>query len=413
MPERLHTVSASAFSGCTSLKTVTWSKYLQTIEANAFENTALTEIVFPESLTSIGAYAFAGIGTLENIVLPENLNTIGSAAFSDTGIQTLKLPKSVTTLGNGAWMNCAALREVQWDAALTKIPASTFEHCTALTQIELPDGIVEIGARAFSGNESLTNVTLPRTVRRIESAAFEGCRALTDILLWPDVEEIAADAFANCENLTIRGWKGSAAEKAATSQGVNFAAADQEISYTLNAAQDGYLVSGCDENTVLLVLPAVHNGLPVVGTAENAFANCKYLQEVRVEAESVYLQVCDGILMDAAGKTLLLYPARRAGADLVIDENVTAIADYAFAYCQNLRSITIGTQVETIGDHAFDAVNDALCLVVQDGSPAQLWASAHGVRYASESTSFTYRLEGDKAYITGYTGTLPETVVRQ
>lgn len=87
---------------------------------------------------------------------------------------------------------------------------------------------------------------------------------------------------------------------------------------------------------------------------------------------------------------------------MVIDENVTTIADYAFAYCQNLRSITIGTQVETIGDHAFEAVNDALCLVVQDGSPAQLWASAHGVRYAS--TSFTYRLEGDKAYITGYTG---------
>ena len=411
MPERLHTVSASSFSGCTSLKTVTWSKYLQTIEANAFENTALTEIIFPESLTRIGAYAFAGIGTLESIVLPENLNTIGSSAFSGTGIQTLKLPKSVTTLGNGAWMNCAALWEVQWDAAVTKIPASTFEHCTALTQIELPDGIVEIGARAFSGNESLTNVTLPRTVRRIESAAFEGCRALTDILLWPDVEEIAADAFANCENLTIRGWKGSAAEKAATSQGVNFAAADQEISYTLNAAQDGYLVSGCDENAVLLVLPAVHDGLPVVGTAENAFANCKYLQEVRVEAESVYLQVCDGILMDAAGKTLLLYPARRAGADLVIDENVTTIADYAFAYCQNLRSLTIGTQVEMIGNHAFDAVNDALCLVVQDGSPAQLWASAHGVRYASESTSFSYRLEGDKAYITGYTGTLPDVVV--
>lgn len=411
MPERLYTVSASAFSGCTSLKTVTWSKYLQTIEANAFENTALTEIIFPESLTRIGAYAFAGIGTLESIVLPENLNTIGSSAFSGTGIQTLKLPKSVTTLGNGAWMNCAALREVQWEAALTKIPVNTFEHCTALTQIELPDGIVEIGARAFSGNESMAKVTLPRTVRRIESAAFEGCSALTDILLWPDVEEIAADAFANCENLTIRGWKGSAAEKAATSQGVNFAAADQEISYTLNAAQDGYLVSGCDENAVLLVLPAVHNELPVVGTAENAFANCKYLQEVRVEAESVYLQVCDGVLLDAAGKTLLLYPARRAGTDFVIDENVTTIADYAFAYCQNLRSLTIGTQVEMIGDHAFDAVNDALCLVVQDGSPVQLWASAHGVRYASESTSFTYRLEGDKAYITGYTGTLPETVV--
>lgn len=115
--------------------------------------------------------------------------------------------------------------------------------------------------------------------------------------------------------------------------------------------------------------------------------------------------------MDATGKTLLLYPARRAGTDFVIDENVTTIADYAFAYCQNLRSLTIGTQVEMIGNHAFDAVNDALCLVVQDGSPAQLWASAHGVRYASESTSFSYRLEGDKAYITGYTGTLPDVVV--
>lgn len=411
MPEYLYTVSASAFSGCTSLKTVTWSSYLQTIEANAFENTALTEIVFPASLQSIGAYAFAGVSTLESIVLPENLTTIGSSAFSDTGIQALKLPKSVTTLGNGAWMNCAALQEVQWEAPLTKVPANTFDHCTALTQIELPDGIAEIGARAFSGNESLTKVTLPRTVQRIENAAFEGCSALTDILLWPDVEEIAADAFANCANLTIRGWKGSAAELAAASQGVSFAAADQEISYILNATKDGYLVSNCDENTVLLVLPVTHDGLPVVGTTASAFANCRYLQEVRLEAENAYLQIRDGILLDAAGKTLLLYPARRAGTDLVIDENVTAIADYAFAYCQNLRSITIGTQVETIGDHAFDAVNDALCLVVQDGSPAQLWASAHGVRYASESASFTYRLEGDKAYITGYTGTLPDVVV--
>lgn len=51
-----------------------------------FENTALTEIIFP-SLTRIGAYAFAGIGTLENIVLPENLNTIGSSAFLALGFR--------------------------------------------------------------------------------------------------------------------------------------------------------------------------------------------------------------------------------------------------------------------------------------------------------------------------------------
>lgn len=147
--------------------------------------------------------------------------------------------------------------------------------------------------------------------------------------------------FANCEEISDHPrLEGSAAEKTATSQGVNFAA-DQEISTRSMPRRMAILSAAAMKTRYCWCFRLCITELPVVGTAENAFANCKYLQEVRVEAESVYLQVVTAsTVMDATGKTLLLYPARRAGADLVIDETVTAIADYAFTPIANICAVS-------------------------------------------------------------------------
>lgn len=411
MPESLLEVPVSAFSGCTALNTVEWNQSLKVIHANAFENTALTTVEFPASLTGIDAYAFSGAKELSRAVFPEGLTSIGSCAFASAGMTSVELPESLTTLGNGAWMNCASLSTVQLNAGLKMLPMNTFEGCASLSEVVLPEGMTEIGARALAGCSSLTNVVLPRSLRVIGGATFENCTALTQLLIWPDVTEIAADAFTGCKELTIQGWNGSAAQLAATAQGLPFSAQDQALAYRLNATEDGYLVSGCDSNAVVLILPAEHEEMPVTGIVSDAFADCAYLREVSVEEGSSGFAVENGVLLNAARTTLLLYPARRADTGFTVGSTITEIGDYAFAHCANLRTLTIGDQVQTIGEHAFASVNEGLCLLVTDGSYAQLWASAHGVPFASAATMFTYRVENEKAYVTGYTGTLSEIVV--
>lgn len=54
---------------------------LITIEDEAFEGTAITNIVLPESVETIGDYAFANIQTLRNISIPNKTTYIGKNAF--------------------------------------------------------------------------------------------------------------------------------------------------------------------------------------------------------------------------------------------------------------------------------------------------------------------------------------------
>lgn len=54
---------------------------LITIEDEAFEGTAITNVVLPENVETIGDYAFANIKTLHNITIPQSTTRIGENAF--------------------------------------------------------------------------------------------------------------------------------------------------------------------------------------------------------------------------------------------------------------------------------------------------------------------------------------------
>ena len=60
----------------------------------------------------------------------------------------------------------------------------------------------------------------------------------------------------------------------------------------------------------------------------------------------------NGILYNKAKTTLLCCPQGLSGS-FTIPENVTAVGDYAFAYCGSLTGITIGGNVGSIGKYAF------------------------------------------------------------
>ena len=58
---------------------------LKSIEANAFESTAMTVAVIPDVCESIGAYAFKGCTALTQILIPASVTSIDPTAFADCG----------------------------------------------------------------------------------------------------------------------------------------------------------------------------------------------------------------------------------------------------------------------------------------------------------------------------------------
>lgn len=75
-------IAPDAFSGCTSLTSITIGDTVTSIGNNAFSGcTGLTDITIPNSVTSIGSSAFNGCCKLTSITISNSVTAIGDYAF--------------------------------------------------------------------------------------------------------------------------------------------------------------------------------------------------------------------------------------------------------------------------------------------------------------------------------------------
>ena len=212
IPEGVASINSNAFSNCSSLTSITLPESLTSIGRSAFGDcSSLTSITFPEGLTSIGEWSFNNCRSLTSITLPEGLTSIGNSAFS--GCSELKTAGPIgggynikfgwtTAIPNQAFFNCSSLTSITFPEGITSIGAGAFSGCRSLTSIEIPEGITSIGYRLFESCSSLTSVTIPNSVTSIEQEAFGDCTSLTSITLPEGLTSIGGGAFSGCSSLT-------------------------------------------------------------------------------------------------------------------------------------------------------------------------------------------------------------------
>ena len=199
LPSSVTSIGEFAFRYCSGLTSLTIPSGVTTIDYYAFADcSGLTSLTLPSSVTSIGGYAFAWCSGLTSLTLPSSVTSIGGHAFAwCSGLTSLTLPSSVTEIDRSAfeWCNnlkeCNCLLDSDLETCLayshddwTKIPVDEIKYYhngQELTKLEIPSGVDKIGSYSFYKGVNLTSLTLPSSVTSIGSSAFEGCSGLTSV----------------------------------------------------------------------------------------------------------------------------------------------------------------------------------------------------------------------------------------
>ncbi|MCL2230251.1 MAG: leucine-rich repeat domain-containing protein [Treponema sp.] len=120
------------------------------------------------------------------------------------------------------------------------------------------------------------------------------------------------------------------------------------LAYTLINNNTAYSVSKGTATSTVVIIPSVHNGLPVVAITDSGFTSYSNMTGV------------------------------------IIPNGVTGIGNYAFFQCNNLTSVLIPAGVTNIGNFAFDGCI-SLNTIYYGGASSANWT---GIAIGSSNTSF-------------------------
>ena len=217
-------IPIQAFSGCTSLTSVTIGNSVTEIGLYAFYGcSSLTEIIvgknnpnfsclkgvlFSKDQTTLIQFP---VGKKGIYTIPDGVTSMRDGAFYGcSSLASIIIPGSITSIGEAAFIGCSSLTNIVIPDSVTSIGWEAFQKCSSLTSIVIPDSVTEIGRGTFAGCSGLTSIAIPDSVTKIGQEAFIGCGSLTSIVMGNGVTSIGWYAFYKCDKLTDVYFKGNA-----------------------------------------------------------------------------------------------------------------------------------------------------------------------------------------------------------
>ena len=250
IPNTVKEIGGSAFADCYSLSTVTFSNSLKSIGGGAFEKTNLKKVTIPNSVTEIDDYAFSGCENLSSLTLSNKLESMGYATFRYCkSLTSITLPNSLKYLDWYLFSGCTSLKTVSIGSSLQECYNQgsygfIFEDCTALESITVSssnnnytsaNGIMydkkKTEILVYPQAKKDTTYTVPSTINTLYGVSTNNNPYLKTIIIPSSVTDIRDHAVGYIEDgwdynkvsgFTIKGYKGTAAERYARNNDFNF-----------------------------------------------------------------------------------------------------------------------------------------------------------------------------------------------
>ena len=356
IPNGVMSIEKYAFSGCSSLISISVPKSVTSIGDGAFDGcSSLSSIAISDSITSISAWTFDGCKSLRSLVIPDSVTSIGNEAFRGcSSLCSLVIPDSVTSIGDGAFDGCSSLRSLVIPDCVTSIRDGAFDGCSSLRSLVIPDSVTSIGDGAFSSCSSLRSLVIPDSVTSIGDGAFSGCSSLRSLVIPDSVVNIKGNPFCY--------WKGKLECLSAS-----FIYEDNVL-FNMDKSK---LISFRNQEAKSFIIP---DGVKSIGKC--AFAYCYSL--VSISIPNSVTNIGEESFIDCSSLSNLVIPnsVTSIGAwafdgcsslrSFVIPDSVTSIGYSAFSYCSSLSSLVIPNSVTSIGDSAFSGCKSLSSLAIPD-----------------------------------------------
>ncbi|MFW5779823.1 MAG: leucine-rich repeat protein [Bacillota bacterium] len=309
-----------------------------------------------------------------------HLEEIGEGAFANcSSLLTFSVSERVDYIGPKAFYNCSSLRVTfsGFNNEIQKIEPYTFYKNTNLVNINLPLTIEEIGEYAFYGCSALNRIesgtsTNPSEIEIIGKSAFENCTRLESNdavqnrrLLFPNTDTVGERAFYGCHMLSTIRIVDSLTDVG--EQAFANCIGLEEVYYgnspSLTTLPNN-LFKGCSS------LQNFRFAESITTIEGNPFSDCNNLGGFTVDSENEYFEVEDNqginVLYNKTGqRTIVLFPSG-VSAEFQIPADVEKVAPYAF-YTSRITGLTFDEgQTLEIGDYAFADNSSMLELIIND-----------------------------------------------
>ena len=186
IPTTIKQIGYTAFYGCDNLQYNTYdnalylgndiNKYVVLMMPKAED---IKQCLISDSCRIIYKSAFLNCTALDSVSIPNSVWSIESNAFNNTALRNVVLPDALTTIETGLFNECTKLESVVIPASVTSIDRNAFYWCESLTSVTLPDALTLIGGSAFNYCLGLKKIIIPMAVDSIGKAAFFRCNKAT------------------------------------------------------------------------------------------------------------------------------------------------------------------------------------------------------------------------------------------
>lgn len=329
-------------------------------------NHLIEKVVIEEGITGIDYNTFYNCISLNEITIPDSVRDIYSGAFEQSGLynNSANWIDGILYIDNhvvDAEENISGNIKIK-DGARS-IASLAFMQCDKITSITIPDSVKSIGASAFGQCVNLESVSIGKGVETIEDSLFDDPYAGCGIVVCDSLKIISVDS----ENQYFMDENGILYNKDKT----------ELIMIPTLCSQKSYVLP----DSVTLIRPS-------------AFHYCKTLENVVINnynitsLQGVWFAGCENLetvvlpynLIDLGEQTFKFSGI----SHIVIPNRVSRIGQETFAYCDNLKTITLGSGISEIDGSAFAASYALEHINVASGNSN--YSSEEGVLFNKDKT---------------------------